>query len=616
MRKALLVLTLLLSSAACSSAGDPLTFADASDSLPTGDAVAEDGVVGDIVGGDLTPDGAGEVLEEVAGDLGKGDIPPIPAGCCFHDLDCEDGESCVNTTNEAFGACLPTPMATSMCWKDSDCDGQGPCISKLDYMPLVVDCENKPVEQGLCKGMYTYCCFADSDCPETDAGETMICVGLGEDPYGGTCMVEPKAWQCYGDLDCEEGFQCMGAAWCPCGYDCDMAYWGPGECVPKGGTCCMHDSDCLDGHMCAAADQATGHPGVCKAIPVTGGCWDSSMCGENEYCSDAAICPCNADCDMEDQLGTCKSLADECCFSDIMCADGKICFGAGPGGYPGMCVTPQTDGKCWSDADCGPEMYCDGVAFNGCGAPSPMYPGVCMPTGIGCCTDDFGCDDGLTCAVKVPGFGGVCLPEPELGRCWDDEDCPGGMCENEWFCGCGEVCMMMRIDTPGACVWPVEACGTELQDTGSGGIGKACPNGDSDCEGLPASMCSSGVMMDPSLTPVCTRWCSGADSCPAGSFCIDKGWSSICVPNACAEGYLASCGSSSECILARHFDQCCACPIPVTTAQLGVDKCLIPLVQSAVPEECFVDCTAVLCAECPEATSAFCANHTCQANYL
>ena len=60
------------------------------------------------------------------------------------------------------------------------------------------------------------------------------------------------------------------------------------------------------------------------------------------------------------------------------------------------------------------------------------------------------------------------------------------------------------------------------------------------------------------------------------------------------------CLSPADCRVARKWDACCSCPEAASEADLAEDPCLIPLEQSAVPEQCFVECPAVECPPCAD----------------
>ncbi len=72
------------------------------------------------------------------------------------------------------------------------------------------------------------------------------------------------------------------------------------------------------------------------------------------------------------------------------------------------------------------------------------------------------------------------------------------------------------------------------------------------------------------------------------------------------------CQAPADCVIARKWDACCACPVPASAEDLAADPCLIPVGQSNVPDGCFVDCPAIPCEVCPdEGKSLDCDNGEC-----
>lgn len=72
------------------------------------------------------------------------------------------------------------------------------------------------------------------------------------------------------------------------------------------------------------------------------------------------------------------------------------------------------------------------------------------------------------------------------------------------------------------------------------------------------------------------------------------------------------CQTADDCLPALKWDQCCACPVSASQDDLEADPCLIPLLQSHIPDECIVDCPAVECPPCASHSwTAACTNGTC-----
>ncbi|MEQ8280852.1 MAG: hypothetical protein RMA76_35755 [Deltaproteobacteria bacterium] len=94
----------------------------------------------------------------------------------------------------------------------------------------------------------------------------------------------------------------------------DVASTGACGCnltAPNG--CCYDDEVCaktIRGGECIGAACSKAQPGVCKAPPPAGYCWENEDCGSGQICSGASICPCGAQCIKADAPGVCKTLSD------------------------------------------------------------------------------------------------------------------------------------------------------------------------------------------------------------------------------------------------------------------------------------------------------------------
>jgi hypothetical protein len=211
--------------------------------------------------------------------------------------------------------------------------------------------------------------------------------------------------------------------------------------------CCTTSADCPEyfgeewqGSQCIA--------GVCKPNPAPGLCWTDSDCG-GAYgsCFGGSVCPCLADCDMEDQLGKC-SAPPGCCTTSADCDQKPF---VEPQCVAGNCESKPPPGQCWTDADCG-----GSTCQNACICPCGMIcacggqMGWCEggpppPPPPGCCTSDWQCGD----YVYSPCVSGVCK-QPVAGHCWKDAECaPGQTCVGAFVCPCGAACG--QAETPGKC---------------------------------------------------------------------------------------------------------------------------------------------------------------------
>jgi hypothetical protein len=105
-------------------------------------------------------------------------------------------------------------------------------------------------------------------------------------------------------------------------------------------------------------------------------------------------------------------------MSDDDCA-GKRCHGAGPGN-PGVCVEKPVAGRCWIDADCGPQQKCKGAAWCPCDAlcEEGWYgPGACVPEGTTCVAVQPSQIEETCDAANLVVFDGVNCVETCLGCC-------------------------------------------------------------------------------------------------------------------------------------------------------------------------------------------------------
>jgi hypothetical protein len=191
--------------------------------------------------------------------------------------------------------------------------------------------------------------------------------------------------------------------------------------------------------------------GVCKpkSSLQEGRCWWSGDCDPGQSCIGAALCPCNADCDMIDMPGACSGLG--CCDTDDDCEPGETCIGPGAPGS-GTCQPALSPGQCWTAADCYGTQECVGAFQCPCmGACAMMTkPGECSPLPQGCCDSDADCPDDAVCRGAFEGskLPGRCVADPlgpacmgDAACCWEDADCFGaGTCQGAVVCGCIDLC--------------------------------------------------------------------------------------------------------------------------------------------------------------------------------
>jgi len=459
MGKVLLAVVMLSSGVgSCSSAGkspvggDSLTGDQVGEDTGLGDVGSQDslgdGSLEDVVAPDsqadsMPPDFAADKVEpetspEVQLDLGE-DVQ-YPQGCCGSDGLCPEGSQCAPTPYAEFPGVCVEKVKPGECYSDADCGDFQICIDPA-ACPCDALCEM--AGPGHCEDVITGCCSTDADC---DVGD--ICVGQIPGGDSGSCVPKPTGMECFDAGDCPDNFFCFDPMECGCTVDCMSE---PGECYPLPGDCCFLDTECAEGYVCAESLMG-GAPGVCEPSPLPGKCWNDEDCGEYEGCDGASTCPCNADCDAPDEMGTCNPLIGGCCDVDSECDPGFDCVGSGMG-MGGTCQPETEPGKCWDEDDCYETQECLGATFCPCGAVCGVgtFPGTCSPVPVGCCYKDSDCNAGFICKGMWPGdnMPGSCVPDltapqcndANLPCCYDESDCPdNSACNGGFACGCIALC--------------------------------------------------------------------------------------------------------------------------------------------------------------------------------
>lgn len=197
-----------------------------------------------------------------------------------------------------------------------------------------------------------YCIAEAPECPAEPPFGSEACQGELTCTYGEECC----CGECHDSLVC----QCMGGEF-GCYYtDACMVPW----CVEP--PCCEpgDDAGCKtfqEGAICAHSTGA--EYGKCVQSVEYPLCWVDAGCPEGEKCQGAAMCPCDADCDMEDMPGACVDplagggVGDPCGPSGGDCQEALVCC------YP--CGIPDCQWKCQEPCDA-QEPWC----ADGC----PMLP--------------------------------------------------------------------------------------------------------------------------------------------------------------------------------------------------------------------------------------------------
>jgi hypothetical protein len=137
-----------------------------------------------------------------------------------------------------------------------------------------------------------------------------------------------------------------------------------------------------------------------------------------------------------------------------------------------------------------------------------------------CCTTSMDCPqyyegDGEDEAAPLANecVNGVCKPTPPYMQCWDDNDCPYGMCQGAFVCPCTADC-----DGPDSLGW----CAAPPPPPPD----PYCCKTDWDCGDYAYVPCVNGVCMMPvpgacwtSAECAAGEQCVGASVCPCGALC-------------------------------------------------------------------------------------------------
>jgi hypothetical protein len=267
-------------------------------------------------------------------------------------------------------------------------------------------------------------CQSDADCaPDQYCALVMpmICEMDGEDclppddsELAGLCTDFEETESCNTDDDCADGYYCEvpGAT---CGVVCDeemdcetfcdeMQESLTGHCIAEfvdETTECFEDSDCGPGELChhvmimfedEPGQPAPPAPGICGPAWEEEGCVTDADCGEDAYCERWYVAECDEP--AEDDAGE-RRMADGC--DDVV--------------VEGVCVDygiPPNSGHCESNADCGPDAYCN---------------------------TDYGWCEEYTDIIVEPPVSEACVTDEECG--------PGGFCIlDDYACPPGVMCMM------------------------------------------------------------------------------------------------------------------------------------------------------------------------------
>ena len=149
----------------------------------------------------------------------------------------------------------------------------------------------------------------------------------------------------------------------------------------------------------------------------------------------------------------------------------------------------------------GAGSYGGAAGFGGSMGGAAGFAGAGGYAGEFCCKDDTDCGTNPSPPNGPPQLplqcvAGVCREKPPPMKCWQDGDCPYGMCIGASACPCGADCM---ADQLGSCMAPTDYC---------------CKT-DNDCGDYAYSPCVSGVCKQPVI-----GHCWKTEECPAGQKCV------------------------------------------------------------------------------------------------
>ena len=296
-------------------------------------------------------------------------------------------------------------------------------------------------------------------------------------------------------------------------------------------------------------------------------------------------------------------LPDYCCWSDDDCPDDLVCTGPIPRMGAGTCEPPPGPGECWHENDCTESEHCVGVSACPCEMDCDFTgPGKCVPDYDPCCHGDEDClqtneEVPIICVGADIGAGGVCLPQPPVGNCYDDDDCPDDSeCGGATICSCDMNCMSEQ----GWCSsTPMDLCCDTTAD---------CP-ADMKCVDVPGA--DQGTCLGLLPPPECWddgdcgqgMYCDGANPCPCDYFSPGDGcgWPGMCQPY------------GEECCLGNEncpFGQVCApgntCETPPDPGQCFNDwdcyetQSCEGIIICPCGELCFAPTTPGLCSPLPQ----------------
>ena len=250
--------------------------------------------------------------------------------------------------SQACGACLP--LLSTPCYRTIEC------------------CAGNLCDAGRCCKPTTSACASAEECCNGRCGLYQNGTGGSNHCCGGplaACRLDQASTCC-------DGFQCYGSGGGP---------WPNGVCLPKPGSDCGADADCLyrsSGSVCIPRDATPGAPTVCSA-------WIDQACSAQIPCPGPLVC--------DATTARCAIPPGEACSYSPYCATGTDCD-------RGVCCS-HPGSACGGDVECCAGT-CDGTGSCACGVP-----GVHCSAPKDCCTGEEchwlvggGNDDYACCALE------------------------------------------------------------------------------------------------------------------------------------------------------------------------------------------------------------------------
>ncbi len=432
---------------------------------------------------------------------------------CAADRDCDDGERCLRTGEDAYcakhestacdgegacpsgsnctdGACRNPCRATSECQGGQECVA-GYCVgSDAEHDPAIATpCEDGAIRcEGLAQAERSVCNGGEWEAVDPCEGGQLC--DSQSDPSGECADVEDL---CFGKQP--NAFSCSGSKRTTCGPDlvtieveeclsprhCTEGLKGCAECLPNQYRCDGHDllvcnaeADGFDFvETCSDADPCNAEAGACTKY---------ACLAEQKRCLDGLLQECNSDQSAFETVEDCgEGLCDSATLTCDKCLQNtSVCKADGH-----TVVACSEDGTSETEIDCSEtdEPFCANGECTECLAASDCDAGSCT---IATC-------NGGSCGTTPVGADHEC--DGEAGYCDGNGTCQE--CNDEDHC----------LPTSGECILPTcdnHECGETPK-----GAGERCANDTKYCDGDGACVAC-----------ISAQHCGSKQVCRAGA-CVD-----------------------------------------------------------------------------------------------